>query len=367
MKRRDFLKKAGVAAAASSAFSPLMFASAQRGSFNFEMVTSWPTALDTIYGGALNVAKYVNELTDGDVSIEVYPSGAQVGGTEVYDAVSSGAFQMGHTASYYYLGKNSAHAFFTAIPFGLTAQQHNAWLYSHGGQDLWDELNAQDDLIAFAAGNTGTQMGGWFRKEITTLDDLQGLKMRIPGFGGKVMAKAGVNAQVIPGSEVYISLERGVIDATEWVGPYDDELLGLPKAATYYYAPGWHEPGATLGTYVNLQEYEALPEDIQNAIRIASARANMQMLADYDAKNGEAYARILEGNTKPRTFSTEILTVLEGFMDELHQENIASNPFYAKVFEPWNAFKENIRSFHEVAQFAFDDYVYSSQEEEEQS
>lgn len=358
MKRRDFLKKAGVAAAASATISPLMFASAQRGSFNFEMVTSWPTSVDTIFGGAQNVAKYVNELTDGDVNIEVYPTGAQVGGLEVYDAVSSGAFQMGHTASYYYIGKDPAQAFFTTVPFGLTAQQHNAWLYSAGGQALWDELNAQDDLIAFAAGNTGTQMGGWFRKEINTLEDVQGLKMRIPGMGGKVMAKAGANVQVTPGSEIFLSLERGVIDATEWVAPYDDELLGLPDAATYYYAPGWHEPSAALGTYVNLSEFEALPQDIQSAIRTASARANVQMLADYTAKNGEAYARILEGGTEPRTFSKEILDALNGYMDEIHKETIADNAFYAKVYEHWSAFRDNVRAFDQVADFAYNDYVY---------
>lgn len=357
MKRRDFLKRAGVAAAASTAFSPLMFANAQAGKFKFGMVTSWPTSLDTIFGGALNTARVLNEITDGDVEVEVYPAGAQVGGLEVYDAVSSGAFEMGHTASYYYVGKNPTHAFFTAIPFGLNAQQQNAWLESGGGQALWDELNARDNLIAFAAGNTGVQMGGWFNKEINSPADLQGLTMRIPGLGGQVMSRAGANVQVIPGGEIYLALERGAIDATEWVGPYDDEILGFNKIAKYYYAPGWHEPGPTLGTYVNLDTFNSLPGDIQNAIKAASKAANLQMLADYDAKNGQSLERIkAAGNIEFRTFTTETLNALEGFMNQIHEENIAADALYAKAYAQWVKFRDEIRNFHRISEKAYLDY-----------
>ncbi|MEM6430692.1 MAG: twin-arginine translocation signal domain-containing protein [Deinococcota bacterium] len=357
MKRRDFLKKAGTAVAASSAFSPLMFANAQAASFRFGMVTSWPTSLDTIFGGATNTAQYISDLTDGDVEVEVFPAGAQVGGLEVYDAVSNGSFEMGHTASYYYVGKNPAHAFFTAVPFGLNAQQQDAWLLSGGGQELWDELNATDNLIAFPAGNTGVQMGGWFNTEINSPDDLNGLRMRIPGLGGQVMGRAGVNVQLIPGGEIFVALERGVIDATEWVGPYDDEILGLNQAAQFYYAPGWHEPGPTLGTYVNLDVYNDLPADIQMAIRFASEAANQKMMADYDAKNGPAYQRLLASGVEPRTFPDDVLAVLEGHSNDINEENAEADSFYARVYESFLTFRSNIRGFHEVGEYAFLNYA----------
>jgi TRAP-type mannitol/chloroaromatic compound transport system substrate-binding protein len=362
MKRRDFLKKAGTAVAASSAFSPLMFANAQAGTYRFGMVTSWPTSLDTIFGGATNTAAYLTELTDGDVEVEVFPAGAQVGGLEVYDAVSSGAFEMGHTASYYYVGKDPAHGFFTSVPFGLNAQQQNAWLLSGGGQALWDEINARDNLIAFAAGNTGVQMGGWFNVEINSPEDLNGLRMRIPGLGGQVMGRAGVNVQLIPGGEIFVALEHGVIDATEWVGPYDDEILGLNQAAQYYYAPGWHEPGPTLGTYMNLDVYNDLPADIQAAVRYASEAANQKMLADYDAKNGPAYQRLIEAGAQPRTFPDDVLAVLEGHMNDINEENAAADEFYARVYESYLTFRDAVRGFHEVGEFAFMNYALNSEE-----
>ena len=360
MKRRDFFKKAGVAAASAS-LSPLMFANAQNGRIRGSMVTSWPTSLDTLYGGATSVARYLSELTGGDVEIEVFPAGAQVGGLEVYDAVASGAFEFGHTASYYYTSKNPTHAFFTAVPFGLTVTQHDAWLLAGGGLELWNELNARDGLIAFPAGNTGQQMGGWFNKEINTPADLQGLTMRTPGLGGAVMSRAGVNVQVLPGGEIYVALERGVLDAAEWVGPYDDEILGFNNVARYYYAPGWQEPSAGFGTYVNLDFYESQPEDIQAAIRMASARANEQVIADYDAKNGAALQRLIENGAELRFFPTEVLRTLEGHMDAIHEETAASNEFYARVYEDWRAFRDEIRDYHRVTEKSFLDYVLPSE------
>ncbi len=356
MKRRDFLKKAGVAAAG-AAFSPLMFANAQASTFRFGMVTSWPTSLDTIFGGALNTAKFLNEVTQGDVEVEVYPAGAQVGGLEVYDAVSSGAFEMGHTASYYYVGKDPAHAYFTSLPFGMNAQQHNSWMLSGGGQDLWNELNAPDNLIAFPAGNTGTQMGGWFNKEINSADDLQGLTMRIPGLGGQVMSRAGANVQVLPGGEIFLALERGTIDATEWVGPYDDQILGFNKVARFYYSPGWHEPGPALGAYMNLDVYNDLPEDIQNAFQTAASAANVKMLADYDARNGKALAEILAGgNVELRTFPEEYLNTLEGFANEIFAEATDSSTMFARTWGPWTSFRDDIRGFHAISEKAWLDY-----------
>ena len=362
MKRRDFLKKAGVVAG-STAFSPLMFANAQASTYRWGMVTSWPVSLDTIYGGATNTAKYINEMTDGDVEIQVYPAGAQVGGLEVYDAVSSGAFEMGNTASYYYIGKDPTHAFFTTIPFGMNAQQMDAWLTAGGGQELFNEINAIDNMIAFPAGNTGVQMGGWFRNEINTVADLQGLTMRIPGLGGQAMSRVGVNVQNIPSNEIFLALDTGVIDATEWVGPYDDEILGLNTVADFYYAPGWHEPGPTLSNYINLDVYNDLPGDIQQILQKASAAANQQMLADYDAKNGPALNRLVEGGTQVRTFSTEILNALESAMNEIHDEFAGQNQRYASTLEAYRTFQSAIRNWHEIGEYAYSNYVYNSTEE----
>lgn len=363
MKRRDFMKKAGVVAA-SGAFSPLMFASAQASSFRLEMVSSFPASLDIIYGGGESVAQFMNEITGGDVQITVYPAGAQIGGLEVYDAVSSGAFALGHSAAYYYTGRDLAHAFFTAVPFGLTAQQQNAWLLAGGAQELWDELNAGDNLIAFAAGNTGTQMAGWFRREINTPQDLRGLTMRIPGFGGEVMSRAGVNVQNLPGGEIFLALDTGVIDATEWVGPYDDEILGLNQAAQFYYGPGWQEPCATLCLYLNLDTFNSFPPEIQEAFRLAARAANETMLSRYEAANGPALQRLAESGTQVRTFSPEVLAALQGYMEEVHEQSAANNEFYARTLTSFTAFRENIREWHRQGEYAFQNFVYSSGEGE---
>jgi TRAP-type mannitol/chloroaromatic compound transport system substrate-binding protein len=357
MKRREFLKKAGVVAASAS-LSPLMFANAQRSRFQFGMVTSWPTALDVIFGGARNTAAFLKEITDGDVDIEVYPAGAQVGGLEVYDAVSSGAFEFGHTASYYYVGKDPTHGFFTSIPFGLNPNQTNAWFYEGNGLALFNELNARDNLIAFPAGNTGTQMGGWFNKEIDTPESIIGTTMRIPGIGGQVFTRAGGNTQGLPGGEIFLALERGTVDAAEWVGPYDDEILGLNRAAKFYYAPGWHEPAPTLSTYVNLDVYNGLPTDIQNALQTACKAANVVMLAEYDARNGPALERLIASGTQVKTFTPSVLDHFEKSMNEIHEINGANNPFYRRVLEDYNAFKSSAREWTRVADYAYARLVY---------
>ncbi|HEX7022326.1 MAG TPA: TRAP transporter substrate-binding protein DctP [Trueperaceae bacterium] len=360
MKRRDFLKRAG-AAAAGAGLSPLMFARAQAATFNWGMVTSWPTSLDTLFGGAQYFAETLKTMTDGDVQIEVYPAGAQVGALEVLDAVASGAFQTCHTASYYFIGKDPSHAFFTTIPFGLTPQQQVAWLEVGGGQELWNEFNEGSNTIAFACGNTGAQTGGWFNKEINTPADLQGLKMRFPGQGGQVMAKAGVNVQNLPGGEIFLALDTGVIDAADWVGPYDDKILGIYKAAKYYYLPSWAEPGPSVGAYINLDVYNSLPEDIQTAIRTAAAATDRRMLAQYDARNGQALQELVDLGVELRTFPDEVLATLERYADELNQENVSSNRTYARIYENWSAFRDTIRSWHGKSQYAFDRYVYDQE------
>src|SRR5699024_3686014 len=274
MKRRQFIAggAAGTAAAASTVYSPLTIAKNKK--FKLGMVTSWPTSLDTLFGTAKYIGKALETATQGDVSVEVFPAGAQVRGLEVFDAVSSGAFALGHTASYYYIGKDPTHAFFTTQPFGLTSAEQNAWLISGDGEDLWNEVNAKSNMVAYAAGQTGAQTGGWFNKEINSPGDLKGLKMRFPGVGGQVMSRAGVVIQNLPGGEIYFALERGVIDAADWVSPTDDEKLGLNKAAKYYYTPSWAEPGPTVGLYVNKDILTGLPKDIRDVIPIVAHAAN---------------------------------------------------------------------------------------------
>ena len=237
-------------------------------------------------------------MTGGRFTIEPYAAGEIVPGLEVLDAVQNGTVECGHTASYYYVGKNPALAFGTSVPFGLTAQQQNAWYYHGGGLEVMHKLYSDFNVLNFPAGNTGAQMGGWFKKEIKSLQDLKGLKMRIPGLGGKVMSRLGVNVQVIPGGEIYLALERGAIDAAEWVGPYDDLKLGLNKAASYYYYPGWWEPGPTLEVQVNKSQWDKLPPEYQEVFKTAAMEANLNMLSKYDALNREALKTIVSGGAK---------------------------------------------------------------------
>jgi TRAP-type mannitol/chloroaromatic compound transport system substrate-binding protein len=357
VKRRDFLKKAGVVTASAS-LSPLMFANAQRSSFRWGMVTSWPTALDTIFGGAQDTAAVLGELTDGDVQVEVFPAGAQVGAFEVYDAVSSGAFEMAHAAPYYFINKDPTHAFFTAVPFGMNAQQFDAWMFSGGGQALADELTNRDNVQTFVAGNTGPQTSGWFNREINSPADLRGLTIRFPGFGGQVLSRLGANVQNLPGGEIFLALDTGVIDAADWVGPYDDEILGLQNAARYYYYPSWAEPGASLSAYINKDLYDGLPADIQNAIRAASAEANQRMLAKYNARNEPALQRLIKGGTEVRTLPNAVLEALEGATDEIHAQNASGNDLYRRTLESYQAFQESVRAWHRTSEHAYNSYIY---------
>lgn len=336
-----------------------MFANAQRASFRWGMVTSWPTALDTIFGGATDTARLIGELTDGDVEVEVYPAGAQVGAFEVYDAVSSGAFEMAHAAPYYFINKDPTHAFFTAVPFGMNAQQMNAWFFAGDGQSLFEELTGRDNVLAFPAGNTGAQTSGWFNKEINTVADLQGLTIRFPGFGGQVLSRVGANVQNLPGGEIFLALDTGVIDAADWVGPYDDQILGLNKAARYYYYPSWAEPGASLAAFINMDVFNDLPEDIQTAIRTAAAEANQLMLAKYDARNAPALQSLIAEGTEVRYLSQEILQTLESATDEIHEQNAAGNDLYRRVLENYRAFQDSVRSWHAISQHTYNNHVYA--------
>jgi TRAP-type mannitol/chloroaromatic compound transport system substrate-binding protein len=357
MNRRNFMKKAGIAVAGAS-ISPLMFANAQRSKFSFEMVTSWPTSLDTLYGGAESVARYIEEASSGDITVKVYPAGAQIGALEVYDAVSTGAFAMAHTAPYYFINKNPAHGFFTTVPFGMDSQQFNAWMYSGNGDALHQELLAPDDMVAFPSGNTGAQTGGWFKREVHTVADLQGLSMRFPGFGGQVMGRVGMNVQNIPGGELFLALDTGVVDAADWVGPYDDQILGLNKAAPYYYFPSWAEPGPGVCTYMNKSEFESLPTDLQAVVRDACARVNVEMLSNYDTKNYRALQELVASGTQIRLFSDEILKAFAEATEAIHAENAANNAAYQRILDDYRAFLDNVRAWTKITYNAFNEFIF---------
>jgi TRAP-type mannitol/chloroaromatic compound transport system substrate-binding protein len=327
---------------------------------SWQMATSWPVSLDTIFGGAQVFAEAVSAMTGGKFKIDPRAAGELAAGTAVLDVVSSGAVPCGHTASYYYVGKSNVCAFGTSLPFGLNAQQQNAWLYDGGGLAALQDFYAKKfNVIQFPAGNTGVQMGGWVRKEINTAADLQGLKMRIPGLGGKVMEKLGVNVQVLPGGEIFQALQTGAIDAAEWVGPYDDEKLGLNKAAEFYYYPGWWEPGPSLEVQINLDEWNKLPDVYKGIVQAAAFQANLTMLSRYDARNNDALKRLVEAGVKLRPYSSEILTAAETASFALYDEFSAADPEFAAIYEPWKAFREGIYAWNKINEASFTNHVYN--------
>lgn len=325
---------------------------------DWQMATSWPLALDTIFGGAQIFAERVAAMTGGRFMITPRAAGELAPGLEVLDVVEQGAVPIGHTASYYYVGKSPTTAFGTALPFGLTARQQNSWLYEGGGLELLQQFYADRfGVIQFPAGNTGAQMGGWWNREIETAADLQGLKVRIPGLGGQVMDKLGATVQVLAGGEIFQALQTGAIDAAEWVGPYDDEKLGLSDAAEFYYAPGWWEPGPTLEVQIGLSQWNELPEIYQEIVKTAAYQANTQMLARYDARNREALQRLIEGGTQLRTFSDDILQAARDASFALYDEFGQSDADFASIFTQWDAFRQGIQEWHSALETPYNVFV----------
>ena len=364
MKRRELLSNLTIGASAATVLAACNqsnnnsnLSSGSLPNIKWQMVTSWPKSLDTIFGGAQTVCDRVSAMTGGRFTIQPYAAGEIVPGLEVLDAVQNGTVECGHTASYYYVGKNSALAFGTSMPFGLTAQQQNAWLYHGGGLEAMQKVYADFNVINFPAGNTGAQMGGWFKKEVKSLSDLQGLKMRIPGLGGKVMSRLGVNVQVLPGGEIFLALDRGAIDAAEWVGPYDDEKLGLNKAAPYYYYPGWWEPGATLEVQVNKSQWDKLPPEYQEVFKTAAMEANLNMLAQYDALNRDALTRLLDNGTKLVAYSPDILEAAQKAAFAIYEENAAENPSFKEIYQQWNEFRSLISQWNKINELSFANFV----------
>ena len=320
----------------------------------WKLVTTWPKGLPGLGAAPENFARRVNEASGGRLRIKVFGAGEIVPAFEVFDAVSGGVAEAGHGASYYWKGKIPAAVFYTAVPFGMTAQEANGWLHYGGGLALWRELYAPFGVIPFAGGSTGVQMAGWFNKRLNSREDLVGLKMRIPGLAGEVFDAAGGSAVRIAGGEVYTSMQTGVIDAVEWVGPYNDRTLGLMEVGEYYYYPGWHEPGAMLETIVNAEALAALPEDLQAIVRIAARATNTDMLDDFTANNSESLQILL------RDFDTQVLPLPEDVMDALYEQSqiaiqalVDADPMAKKIAASYFVFAEKVRTYHEISERAY--------------
>lgn len=358
MQRRQLIQAAGLAGGAGLLSACRIrridgASSAELPSVRWRMATSWPHALDTLYGGAQTIAQQVGVMSGGRFKIEPYAAGEIVPGLQVLDAVQNGAVECGHTASYYYVGKNPALAFGTAVPFGLTPQQQNTWLYEGGGNEALDRIYSDFGVRSFPAGNTGPQMGGWFKRELDGPASLKGLKMRIPGLGGKVMAAMGVNVQVLPGGEIYLALERGAIDAAEFTGPYDDEKLGLPKAARFYYYPGWWEPGPTLTALVNQQAWAKLPKAYQEMFRSACQSANLLMLSRYDRLNAVALERLRQGNTQVEFYGDAILKEAQSATADLLADSARGDVGFNGLYSAWKDFRQVARGWNQVTELSF--------------
>ena len=359
MQRRHFLKAAG--AGATLAAAPIAAPAIAQNAIRWRLASSFPKSLDTIYGSAEFFAKRVSEMTDGKFQIQVFAAGEIVGGLQVADAVQNGTVECGHTASYYYFGKDPTFAFDCSVPFGMNSRQQTAWMIQGGGLELMREFFKDYNIYNIPCGNTGAQMGGWFRKEIKTVKDLQGLKFRMGGFAGAVMSKLGVVPQQIAGGEIYPALEKGTIDATEWVGPYDDEKLGFHKVAKYYYYPGWWEGCAQLSLYMGLPAFNALSKEYKAIVEAASWEAHAWMQARYDAQNPAALRRLVAAGTQLRPFSRDILQACHKAALELYEETMAKNAKFKKVYEPWLAFRNEQNLWFRVAEFGFDNYMMNQQ------
>ncbi|MDX1570112.1 MAG: TRAP transporter substrate-binding protein DctP [Xanthomonadales bacterium] len=354
MKRRQFLKQAGVVGAVGglAACSAQECAESPQGQGSGEpkrewkMVTAWPRNFPGLGTAANEVADAVTRMSAGRLTVKVYGANDLVPAFEVFDTVSSGTAEMGHAAPYYWKGKVPAAQFFAGVPFGLTAPEMNGWLYFGGGLDLWKRLYEPFNLVPFAAGNTAVQMGGWFNKEINSVKDLQGLKMRIPGLGGEVLERAGGVPVNLPGAELFTALESGAIDATEWVGPYNDLAFGLFRAASYYYYPGWHEPGTTLETMVNKEAFDALPEDLKAIVDAACHRANDRLMAEYTARNADALHTLTEEHgVELRRFPADVLDRLREISEEVVREAAGADPLAQEIFDSYVKFRDRSRSW----------------------
>ncbi|WP_444929083.1 TRAP transporter substrate-binding protein [Microbulbifer sp. SSSA002] len=322
--------------------------------FEWKLVTTWPKNFPGLGSAPERFAGKVEAMSAGRLKIKVYGAGELVPALGVFGAVSEGAAQMGHGAAYYWKGKVPAAQFFTAVPFGLNAQEMNGWLHHGGGLELWEEIYAPFNLLPLAGGSTGVQMAGWFNKPIESVEDLQGLKMRIPGLGGEVLNRAGGTAVTIPGGELYTALQTGVIDATEWVGPYNDLAFGFHQVAEYYYYPGWHEPGSILEFIVNKKAFEKLPADLQEIVRVAAREANQDMLDEYTARNNRALKELVEEHeVKVQRLPEDVLLHLKKINSEIMRETAEQDAEFARVYKAFKAFERDVKPYHEISEEAY--------------
>jgi len=358
MKRRDFLKVSATGAAVAAVASPAIAQSSPE--IKWRMTSSFPKSLDTIYGGGEHFVKQVAEMTDNKFQIQLFAAGEILPGLQAFDAVSNGTVEMCHTVSYYYVGKDPTFAIFASVPFGLNTRMQNSWLYQGGGNELADEFFKPYKVVGFPCGNTGTQMGGWFRKEIKTVADLSGLKMRIAGIAGQVMQRVGVVPQQLAGGDIYPSLEKGTIDAAEWVGPYDDEKLGFQKVAKYYYYPGWWEGGPTVHAFCNEEKWNSLPKYYQAVLKNAAANTTLWMPARYDMQNPKALKQLVASGTQLRPFSTEIMEACLKATNELWAEISAKNANFKKVIDAMQAYRGDQYLWWQVAEYTNDSFMIRS-------
>ena len=360
MQRRDFLKKASIGAAAGAATTLAAPAIAQSlPNIKWRLTSSFPKSLDTIYGGADVLANRLRAMTGGKFDIRVFPGGEIVPGLQALDAVQQGTVEVCHTCSYYYVGKDKTFGFGTSIPFGMNARQINAWIYYGGGQKLLDEFYGNYNVLSFAGGNTGVQMGGWFRNEIKSLADVKGLKIRIAGLGGNVFSALGAVPQQIAGGDIYPALEKGTIDGAEWVGPYDDEKLGFYKVAKNYYYPGWWEPGPVIHFFVNKKEWEKLPKEYQEAFQAAAYEANVTMMAEYDHKNPAALSKLLQAGVKLQAYPKDVLEAAYKAAQELYADEAGKNPAFKKIFTEYDKYRKTQNAWFSLAENRMDSFSQS--------
>jgi TRAP-type mannitol/chloroaromatic compound transport system substrate-binding protein len=356
MKRRDFIKVTGIGVAGAATIAAPAIAQSMP-EIKWRMTTSWPKSLDTLHGGAEMMAKAVGEATDNKFQIQTFAAGEIVPGLQVLDAVQNGTVEMGHTASYYYFGKDATFTFGSSIPFGPNSRLNQAWYTLGGGKEVLNEFYKGYNVTSLLAGNTGCQMGGWFRKEITTVDDLKGLKFRIGGFAGRVLQKLGCVPQQLAGGDIYPALEKGTIDAAEWVGPYDDEKLGFYKVAPHYYYPGWWEGGTMIHLHFNKAKWESLPKHYQAVVRSAAAEAHNYTMARYDAGNPQALKRLVAAGTQLRPFSEATLDVCHRAANEIYAEIGGKNEDFKKLWDSIKAFRLDQYLWLQVADGTYDNYM----------
>ncbi|KHJ55066.1 ABC transporter substrate-binding protein [Aureimonas altamirensis] len=363
MDRRQFLLKSGVvaggAAAGGSLAAPAIAQEAP--SIRWRLTSSFPNTLDTLYGNCQLFSRTISELTDGKFKIDIFPAGELVPGLSALDAVQDQTVECAHTVLYYYVGKDPTFAIGSSIPFGLNARQQNAWLYNGGGNEAIDQFLEAYNVVARPGGNTGTQMGGWFRKEINNVDDLKGLKMRIAGIAGQVLSPLGVIGQQLAGGDVYPALERGTLDATEFVGPYDDEKLGFYQVAPYYYYPAFWEAGPTVHYVFNKAKYEELPQSYRTALDTAAKACNISMLADYDTKNMTAIRSLVGKGVQLRALPRDVLDAAYDSAQTLYRQLDETNPKWKALYDPWNQFRSQSYEWFRVAEYTNDTYNYSRQ------